>query len=521
MVFFTTLSLLLAFATSAQAYVLCADAKGLVRLRTGSSCKPKEMLVDPAALGLVGPKSEKAEPSAVAPRAPGGAAVVSGEGQRVPATGVAEKEPSAAKSAMPNVAYKEGQGFVLTTPDDRFQLALGGYIQFRYTLTDIDHAYENPSKGTEDSQSFDIPRARVWWQGHAFTPKLNYKLEIELTAAGGDLPRDFYLTYDLVEKNWLILKGGQWKVPFCRQEMTPDPRQGFTDRSLACNNLRFERDRGIQLYGTPANSLVEYYAGIFNGTGRNGPANPDNNFLYSARLATNPFGPVGYSEEGVAWSPAPLLGIGVGYVYDKVRADEFTTAATAGPDPNNPDKLILASSGGQKINTPFLRTIQPFYNALSNPGDATAEVQNLEGDIAFKWMGLFISAEYLRAWVENSQHAGAAKPIPPFKFVPNSIRPWGYYTDVGYFILPKRLQIGFRYSELTPDDQSTVKKGNGRVIVPRQTEMLGAINYYFWEHNLKLMSDFGSVTSMGVKDVAGNVQDRDDFRLRIQAQLVF
>ena len=422
------------------------------------------------------------------------------------------------RTGGPTVSYKEGTGFVLQTRDNRFELDLGGYTQFRYTLTDVDNAYQNPSKGTEDSQSFDIPRSRIWFQGHAFTPRLNYKFESELTAGAGDIPRDFYLSYDVVDDGWLTLKGGQWKIPFCRQEITSDTRQEFVDRSVACNNLNFDRDRGVQLYGTPFNSLVEYYAGVFNGTGRNGASNPDNNFLYSARLAANPFGPIGYSEADTGWSDTPLLGIGTAYVYEKARADEFTNAATSTTPAGGKPTL---TTGASKGNVPFLKTIQPFYNSLSNPGDVTADIQNLEGDVAFKWKGFFLQAEYFRAWVSNDQHADAATPIPPFKRVGNSLEPWGYYAQVGYFVIPKKLEVAFRYSELTPDDDTTVKKSDGRVIVPRQQEILGALNYYFWAHNLKISSDFGQVVSQGVKDTAGNIEDRDDFRVRVQAQLVF
>ena len=419
----------------------------------------------------------------------------------------------------PTIAYKEGTGFVFATPDNRFELDLGGYAQFRYTLTDVDNAYQNAGKGVEDSQSFDFPRVRIWLQGHAFTPRLNYKFESDFTAGGGDIPRDYYLDYALVDSGWLNVKGGQWKVPFSRQEMTSDSKQEFTDRSLAVNNLRFERARGVQMYGTPLNSLFEYYAGAFNTTGRNGPANPDNNFLYSTRLAVNPLGPIGYSEADTAWTDSPLLGIGVGYAYEKVRADEFTTNATSSTPSGGGTPTLTA--GAKKNNVPFLLTIQPFYNALSNPGDVTAEVNNLEGDMAFKWKGFFIEAEYLRAWVSNDQHADAATPIPPFKRAPNSLEPWGYNAQIGYFVIPKKLELAFRYSELTPDDNTTVKKSDGRVIVPRQQEILGAVNYYFWAHNLKLISDFGQVVSQGVKDNAGNIEDRDDFRLRVQVQLIF
>src|SRR5262249_27907399 len=131
------------------------------------------------------------------------------------------------RTGGPHISYKEGTGFVFATPDNKFELDIGGYTQFRYTLTDVDNAFQNAGKGAEDSSGFDTPRPRIWFQGHAFTPRLNYKFETELTASSGDLPRDYYLNYDLINDGWLTIKGGQWKVPFCRQEITSDSRQEF------------------------------------------------------------------------------------------------------------------------------------------------------------------------------------------------------------------------------------------------------------------------------------------------------
>lgn len=422
---------------------------------------------------------------------------------------------------QPTFQYKPGSGFVFTTADGDFQLATGVWGQFRYTLTDVDEHYTSGRRNTEDSQSFDIPRARVYWKGHAFTPRLRYEIEIELNAGAGDLMRNVYAEYQLVTDQWLTFRVGQWKVPFCRQEMTPDSKQEFNERSVACQNFRFERDRGIQLFGTPQNSLVEYYAGVFNGTGRNGPSNPDNNFLYVARLATNPLGAVGYSEGDLADTPDPLFGIGISYGYERARADEFTSAATAGVDPDDPEMMVLTSDGQPQNRVPVLRMIQPFYSELSRPSALTAELSNLEADFAFRWRGLFVQGEYYHAWIHNDAHASAASPSPPFELPQTSFQAWGYYAQAGYFVIPKKLELAIRYSEFTPNEDFRVTKANGRRITPSQSELLGAVNYYFWGHDLKLMTDFGPVTTEGIGAIDSDVEDRDDFRWRVQAQMYF
>lgn len=422
---------------------------------------------------------------------------------------------------QPTFQYKPGSGFVFTTPDGNYQLATGVWAQLRYTLQDIDDHFTNGTEGTEDSQSFDLPRVRAYWKGHAFTPRLRYEIELELNASGGDLMRNVYGEYALLDEQWLTFRGGQWKIPFCRQEMTPDSKQEFNERSVACANFRFERARGIQLYGTPMNSLIEYYAGAFDTTGRNGPANPDTNFLYVLRLATNPLGAVGYSEGDLQDSPDPLFGIGVSYGYERVRGDEFTTAATSGTSADDPDELVLESDGQPVNRVPVLRMIQPFYAQLSNPGALTAELNNLEADFAFRWRGAFVEGEYYHLFVHNDAWARAASPSPPFTLPQSSFQAWGYYAQAGYFIIPHKLELAIRYSAFTPNDDFKVVKENGRRITPFQTELLGAVNYYFWGHDLKLMTDFGPVNSEGIEAIDGDIEDEDDFRWRIQAQMYF
>jgi hypothetical protein len=433
---------------------------------------------------------------------------------------VEEKKEAMKTVTKPYITYKEGKGFVFTTQDDRFSLAVGGRLQVRYTLTDVDHFFVNPSGGTEDSQSFDIPRARVWWEGHAFTPRLKYKLQIDVAGGGGDILRDMELEYALIEDAWLSVKGGQFKTPYCRQEMTSSGKLEFVDRSLACNNFRFERNRGVMFYGLPMDALVEYYAGAFNTTGRNGPSNPDMNFLYVTRFVVNPFGPVPYSEGDFEMTPSPLLAIGVSYAYEKARGDVFTNPATVGEDPDDPTMEVITANGSAKNNVPFLRMIQPFYNKLANPNDITANVHTLETDLAFRWIGFDLQFEYFLGFISNDAHAGAA-PGAPYVLPPKSFDNHGYYVQGGYFLIPKKLQIAARYSELNANTEARATLSSGRQVSPNQTELLGAISYYFWQHNLKIQTDFGPVDSNGIRNAAGNISDRNDFRWRVQAQLIF
>jgi len=66
--------------------------------------------------------------------------------------------------------YTLGKGFTFTTPDEKFQLTLGGRLQFRYTFTDFD---ANNSTKSDISQ-WNTQRIRMIAQGY---PALFYQID--------------------------------------------------------------------------------------------------------------------------------------------------------------------------------------------------------------------------------------------------------------------------------------------------------------------------------------------------------
>ena len=164
--------------------------------------------------------------------------------------------------------------------------------------------------------------------------------------------------------------------------------------------------------------------------------------------------------------------------------------------------------------------IQPYYNKLKNPNDITVDVHNLETDLAFRWLGFDLNFEYFLGFNTNDASSGAA-PGSPYSLPPTSFNNHGYYAQVGYFIIPKKLQLAARYSEITPNDKAIVVAPNGDEITQGQDELLGAVSWYFAQHNLKLQTDFGPVNNYGVRDTAGDYADQHNFRWRVQAQLIF
>jgi phosphate-selective porin OprO/OprP len=400
------------------------------------------------------------------------------------------------------ISYKEGKGFVFQTGDGRFETAIGGRVQVRYTLLDIDNGFSNPPGGSEDSQSIDIPRARLWAQGRIYYPGLTYMLQIDTVGGGGDILRDGYVDYLPIPG--IGIRGGQFKVPFARQEMTSSGKQQFVDRSIAANAMRQERQPGVMLYGTQLDQKIEYYLGAFNGTGRN-KGSSDTSPLIATRFVVNPFGPMPYEESDVTYSDSPLAAIGATYVYNKVRGDEITTAARL--DPNDDTKII--SGGTVSQQAPLLRTVQPFYRNLQNIGRVGVNFNEVGVDTAFRWRGFSAAAEYYYAGVDTNRVVSAA----PFGADPGSFNAKGWYAQGGYFLIPKKLEAAFRWSELDP---------NTDVDHNDQREIRGALGWYFSGHNLKLQGDVGEIRTEGIKQASsGRTLPRANMEYRLQFQFIF
>ena len=306
--------------------------------------------------------------------------------------------------------------------------------------------------------------------GQRLHAALQYKLQIDVAGGGGDILRDMELEYELVDDGWLTIKGGQLKTPYCRQEMTSSVEQEFVDRSLACNNFRFERARGRRSSTARRwNSLIEYYAGAFNTTGRNGPSNPDTNFLYVDAPRDQPARPGRLLRERLRTRPSPLFGIGSSYGYEKRdAASVFTTAATTGPNPDDPDdeRHHVDRPGAEQRAVPA-HDPAVLQQAGEPERRSRPTSSNLETDLAFRWMGLVLSFEYFLGFVANSAHAGAA-PSAPFELPPSELRQPGLLRAGRLLHHPEEAaSSALRYSEFTPNDDVDVTKPE------RQTDHAG------------------------------------------------
>lgn len=366
--------------------------------------------------------------------------------------------------------YKLGKGFIFTSPDEKFQMALGGRLQTRYSLTDADD-----SSKTNPSSKWEVKRMKLWLNGYAYTKDLTYLLQVDFVNGGSSkLLEHAYFNYRLLDEVQLL--SGQTKVPFGRQWLNSSGAQQFVDRSTASDVFRPGYDTGAKLHGDIAKGLATYEFGVYGGAGQSSTRASNGDTTCNAiatRVTVNPFGKMAYAESDMENSPKPLLSIGANYYRNTLKKTTATALET-----NN---ITLAGSSGW-----LGKGVATF---------STGEKVNINTwgvDTAFKWHGFSAQGEYLYGDAEG-------------RTSDNDLNARGFYAQAGYFIIPKTLEVAMRYSFVDPNKD---KSGD------LTTDIQGAVSYYFNLHNLKLQGD---VTNNHDQNKGGT----DDMIYRLQAQVIF
>jgi phosphate-selective porin OprO and OprP len=388
--------------------------------------------------------------------------------------GVITEEDYKEVTKVKPIDYKLGKGFTFTTPEEKFQLSLGGRLQLRYTFTDYDKRI--PFDGTKnDTSQFDAKRVRLWAQGYAYSKNLTYNLEFDPRAYGSDNKKGLinaYIDYKIIDE--AQIRVGQFKDSFGRQEVISDGALEFVDRSPVADAFKHGYDMGAMLYGKIAEGLATYNLGVFGGAGQTNTRNSNDNAFF-ARVAVNPLGEMAYTEGDLDVSQKPLLSIGANYLRNTINKLSATTV----------DSTASNVIGWIAPSTTFLNTF--------GTNDDKIYTDSYGGDLAFKWMGFSLQGEYLLGQAETQQSDQLK-------------RAQGYYAQASYVIIPKKLGVAFRWSYLDKD-----RDADNNLI----TEQIGAVSYYFDKHNLKIQGDVGNIHTQT------STQKLDDMQYRLQAQVIF
>jgi phosphate-selective porin OprO/OprP len=181
--------------------------------------------------------------------------------------------------------------------------------------------------------NFIVRRARLKFDGFAYSPKLKYKLELGLSNRDISGANDFnrntprYILDAVImwnfAGNW-ELWAGQTKLPGNVERVVSSANLQLIDRSLLNSRFNIDRDLGVQLRhktNLGGDFLMREKLAVSQGEGRNVTEGNKGGLQYTARLEFLPFGTFkskgDYSQSDLKREEKPKLMVGFTYNYNQ------------------------------------------------------------------------------------------------------------------------------------------------------------------------------------------------------------
>ena len=366
-----------------------------------------------------------------------------------------------------------GNGIVnIEARDSSFSLKFGARFQSLYTST-----WSGTNELQHQQTSFLIRRARLKFDGFAYSPRLEYKLELALSnrdISGGSA---FTHNADRVVLDAVLkwnfagnfeLWGGQTKLPGNRERVISSGDLQFVDRSLLNSQFNIDRDMGIQLHHSftlGENFIVTEALAVSQGEGRNvTTGNIGKGMQWTARAEIYPFGK--FKKKGA-------------YVGSDIYREETVKAAIGFTYNFNDEAVRSRSNLGSYMETDygfFGSDIETYFI------DAMVKYQG------FSFMGEYAyrSADSTRALNSDGSEAGA--------IVNTGV---GLNLQGGY-LFPNNYEIAFRYTTINLNELSGY--------VDEQYTI--GLSKYIVGHKLKVQTDlsFGDVSESNVNNLLYRIQ---------------
>lgn len=380
--------------------------------------------------------------------------------------------------------------------DSRNPEILGGQVEFRAV------------RHQSDSSTFSVPRARLQFLGYAFDPDFRYNFSWQLDQTSWDQEGGSGRArlLDAYIASWHIplvtVQLGQQRVWFNRALISSIATSTFSDNLIVQNafaaNLISSRDIGISILSDEDQYKFNYAIGIWNGTGMNlsrdgtsvSQALPNNTsipaaqrrtynyntrfldgeLMYTARLLYKISGNPGYGQGDILNSRVPQVAIAAGYAYD-------------------PGQNYLSSIRSDIVDRAYRQGVTKAMNGRLL-GGGIYDFQTTEVDFIGKYQGWSLQAEgYYRHQRVRESNSGTI-PFDPATAVPlgppvNLGQAYGWYAQVGKYVIPRKLELAVRYGFMDPSTLQThdlVK------------EFGAAINYSFdGTYNNRLVIDYSNI----------------------------
>ena len=361
---------------------------------------------------------------------------------------------------------KFGKGLInFTAKDSSFSVKFAPRIQFR-TNSSWDH---NGDKYGKADLNFLIRRARLKFDGFAYSPKLKYKIELGLSNRDISGANQFnrntprYILDAVIMWNFagnFELWAGQTKLPGNVERVVSSANLQLIDRSLLNSRFNIDRDVGIQVRNVSnlgGDFLMRQKVAISQGEGRNVTEGNEGGLQYTARVEFLPFGKFqskgDYSQADLKREPTPKLMFAFNYDH-------------------NQDAVKTRSNLGS-------------YMFLEDGSLYETDINTLFIDAMFKYQGFSFMGEYANRTADEAIAVNAdGSATGDVVLVGNALN-----TQAGY-LFKSNYEIVTRYSA------TNFKDITGRADEDQYT--LG-VSKYVVGHKLKVQSDI-SYTSLDGND---------------------
>ena len=369
---------------------------------------------------------------------------------------------------------KFGKGLVnVVAKDSSFSLKFAARFQSLYTSSWDFADNENLENGVSQ---FSIRRARLKFEGFAYSPKLTYKIELGLSnrdvsgasAFTSNSPRiilDAVLKWNFYEN--FELWAGQTKLPGNRERVISSANLQTVDRSLVNGEFNIDRDMGMQLHhfiNLGENVLVREAFAISQGEGRNVTSDNLGGLQYTGRLEVLPLGDFDdYTGSDLKREQTPKLAIGATYDHNE-RA------------------VRTRSNSGSYMTT--------------DSGYFETDINTFFVDGIFKYKGFSAMVEYANRTADqeialNSDGAPTGKVVEVGD---------GVNMQAGY-VFKNNFEVVGRYTQITLDEQIT---GEGI-----ENQYTFGLSKYIVGHKLKVQTD------VSWNDFENNLDNSLEYRLQI------
>lgn len=331
---------------------------------------------------------------------------------------------------------------------------------------------------TDGSSKFLIRRSRLKFDGFAFSPKLQYKLELglsnrDMSGASAHTSNSPRYILDAVLK-WNFYKNftlwmGQTKLAGNRERVVSSGNLQFVDRSLLNSRFNIDRDMGAQLRHKfkLGKILFREVVSVSQGEGRNVTADNLGGYQWTSRFEVLPFGAFkskgDYSSSDIKREEKPKLALGVTYDFH--------------------DRAVKSRSnmGSYMVN---------------DFGYFETDISTIFVDAMFKYNGFSLMAEYADRTAEDA----IAKNTDGTETGDIVSVGSGVNAQIGY-LFKSNWEVATRFTQIQLDKEIT-----GKDI---ETQYTLGVSKYFSGHKLKVQSDVSYLT----------VENSDNSRLMYRLQM--